>query len=346
MRAPDIKSIQTILLISCALMSLWACSGESEAEVEDRQGFFTAIYTDQMINAELAFDLDSVNYYKRQESENEVQGTFTLQLDTVLQVPVEIRSRGVTRKSMCPFPPLRVQLKKKAAKAHNWGDFRNYKLVTHCADSLKHEELLFREYLVYKMYEELTDISLRAQLLDVSYVTPGDTVRRHGILIENEEEMNHRLGLEELDIKKQNIQSIHFDHYKKFVLFQYMVGNTDWNLGTGHNTKYVLESGTNTPIVIPYDFDYCGLVNASYARPFSTLPIENVRERHFMYRGKKQDDFSAAIEEFKAKKQVWLGMVKEFPYLTDEGKTDIEGFLMQFFDLIESPDWKDQAFPS
>ncbi len=339
-----------IYLIGLAVVMAMAsgCSGEEEEVInEGAPGFLTSIYTDDVLPAELIFDLDSVLYYKDTDPDKERDGELVIDTgDSTLYVQVEIRTRGVTRKKMCSFPPLRVQLEKKAVRKYGWADFRNYKLVTHCSDSLREDELLFREYLVYKLYERLTNLSLRAQLLDLEYVTPNDTMRRFAVILENEEEMCDRLRLKELDIDKTKLTSIHFEHYKRFALFQYMVGNTDWNLGTGHNTKYVLEEGSSTPIVIPYDFDYSGLVNAPYATPYETLPIDDVRERYLMYRGKKSDDFSAIRDEFIALKDDWYKIVNDFEYLSEESKADVRSFLGEFFTVLEQPDWKDRMFPS
>jgi hypothetical protein len=158
--------------------------------------------------------------------------------------------------------------------------------------------------------------------------------------------MNDRLGLTELDVESSGLSRIHFDHYKRFALFQYMVMNTDWNLGSSHNTKFVLEEGSESPIVIPYDFDYCGLVNAPYARPYETLPIKNVRDRYFMYRGKKDDDFSSIVEEFVGKREALTSIVRDFPHLSEQSKADMLQCIDSFFETISQPDWKDQVFPS
>jgi hypothetical protein len=328
-----------------AVLTGCGAAAEGDNSKEMLPSFFTTMYQEQPVKAFLTVDLDSVIQFK--EEELEVEGRLELQLAQPLDLTVEVRSRGVTRKNYCTFPPLRVQLKKAVPAERGWGDYRNYKLVTHCSDSLRDEELLFREYLVYKMYEMLSKLSLRTQLVDMHYISmSGDTVRRHAFLIENEEEMNDRLGLQALDPESSSVKRIHFDHYKRFVLFQYMVGNTDWNLSSGHNTQYVLEPGSETPIVIPYDFDYCGLVNASYARPFPSLPIADVRERYFMYRGKKDDDFTQAVQEFRDLKESWYQVVNESSYLSQASKNDIIGFLDDFFEVIERPDWKNILFPA
>jgi hypothetical protein len=327
-----------ILTLSCS------SSDEDTSGGIGNTGFFTSIYRNTPIEATLIFDLDSLIQYK--ESGKEVQGTLSLNLEEQLTIPVELRARGVFRKKHCPFPPIRLQLKKAATLKNDWGDYRNYKLVTHCFDTTTTDELLLREFLIYKMYEQLSDMSFKTQLLRMQYLIEGDTLRHFAILIENELEMSERLGLQEMDIRKTRLKSIHFDHYKKFVLFQYMVGNTDWNLKEGHNTKYVLEDDSDTPIIIPYDFDCSGLVNAPYAMPYSTLPIEDVRQRYFMYQGKKTDDFDSTISGFIEQKESFYFLVNSFPYLSDYAKNDVLTYIGEFYEIIEDPDWKDQLFAS
>jgi len=332
-----------LIILGLFILSFSSC-GDDDAKENDNPGFFSVIYRDEPMEATLTFDLDSLNYYKT--SDKEVQGTLRLDLGESLIIPVELRARGVFRKKLCPFPPIRLQLKKAAVATFNWGPYRNYKLVTHCFDTTTTDELLMREYLIYKMYEEMSEISFRAQLFQMQYLVNGDTLRHFAILIENEEEMSDRLNLAEMDIEKTKLKRIHFDHYKRFVLFQYMIGNTDWNLNGGHNTKYVLEEGSDTPIIIPYDFDCSGLVNAPYAIPYPNMPISDVRERYFMYRGKKQDDFSKMISTFKEKKAALYALVNDFPHLSDHAKEDVTNYIGEFYDIIEQSDWKDQVFPS
>ncbi len=324
-----------LLILSCS-------SDDDDSKSNNNSGFFTSIYNDSPLDCTLSFDLDSLVYYK--DTKKEVQGILTIDDGNKLIVPVELRARGVFRKKLCPVPPIRLQLKKAAIAENNWGPYRNYKLVTHCFDTVTTDELLLREFLIYKMYEELSDMSFRAQLLRMHYLVRNDTIKHFAILVENESEMSARLGLQEMDIEKTKLKRVHFEHYKRFALFQYMVGNTDWNLGKGHNTKFVLEEGSDTPIIIPYDFDCCGLVNAPYAIPYSTIPIKDVRERYFMYRGKKTDDFTHVINMFLEKKEALFSMVNNFSYLSENARVDVLNYLGEFYTIIEQPNWKDQLF--
>ena len=50
-------------------------------------------------------------------------------------------------------------------------------------------------------------------------------------------------------------------------IFQYMIGNTDWSVPP--LPQYQTDAGKLIPFLSmpsPYDFDFCGLVNAEYAR--------------------------------------------------------------------------------
>ena len=59
------------------------------------------------------------------------------------------------------------------------------------------------------------------------------------------------------------------------MLFEYMIGNTDWSTYALHNMELVRkEDGDHLPI--PYDFDFSGLVNTIYANPDPKLGIASV----------------------------------------------------------------------
>lgn len=67
--------------------------------------------------------------------------------------------------------------------------------------------------------------------------------------------------------------------------FQFLIGNTDFSVFIRHNQK--LYSIGDKVILVPYDFDMSGLVNANYAVvsqiPNQKTKITDVTHRH--YRG-------------------------------------------------------------
>ena len=70
----------------------------------------------------------------------------------------------------------------------------------------------------------------------------------------------------------------------RLAIFNFMIGNYDWSV-PGHHNVLVIKSLEFDPyglgIAIPHDFDWTGLVNASYAIPAENVGTENVRERLF-----------------------------------------------------------------
>ena len=98
----------------------------------------------------------------------------------------------------------------------------------------------------------------------------------------------------------------------------------------------VLEKkSSEVPTPIPYDFDYCGLVNASYAVPHPQIPIKNVRERYLQWPGKDKTVLRPICEAFKAQKGTFLETCQSFEGLEDATKADMIRFIESFFEEME-----------
>ncbi len=254
------------------------------------------------------------------------------------QAELKVSSRGNTRKRHCDFPPLKFNFKKMALYDKGLNRFDHYKLVTHCKEDEMSENVLLREYLVYKLYQALTPNSLNAVEIKIRYEDNENkipAIEKHAFLIEPIEELCLREEVNHLDDPNLKLKSIHAEQYKLFTLFQYMIGNTDWNLSKRHNLKLV-QKKDESPIPIPYDFDYSGFVNAPYARPHPQLPIKNIRERLFQYRGGDRD-FTNVIQLFKDKKQALFNICNQFEYLDEANRKDMVNYLTSFYKIIEDP---------
>ena len=107
-----------------------------------------------------------------------------------------------------------------------------------------------------------------------------EDIETYGFLIEDEDELAERLGGEIVEIWGR--ESIHLpqENYKNFTIFQYMIGNTDWKIGFLHNIAMVqLKEDTTQLLVIPYDFDYSGLVDSYYGIPNPNLVQLSIKQR-------------------------------------------------------------------
>lgn len=253
---------------------------------------------------------------------------------------IKVKPRGVTRKQICDFPPLKLKFSKEDLAANELAAYNSLKLVGHCQEGEAFEQVLLKEYTVYKMYNALTEKSFKVQLVEITYMDSNAEVpasTHYGFLIENKKEMANRLNAKLRDKKETSLTQIDADQYRLFSLFQYMIGNTDWNLSKQHNLKLLIDQEKSSPIPIPYDFDFAGLVNSPSAKPYHSLPIKDVRERFFQYRGKRSVDFSKTYNLFKDKKEELMDLHEESNLLEEATKTEMTNYLATFFDLIEEP---------
>ena len=219
-------------------------------------------------------------------------------------------------------------------------DTDNIKLVTYCKDEQKFQDVVMKEYLNYQLYNEATDFSYNTTLTTVKYVdSEGEfpTIEKVGFMLEPTDVMAKRLGCRLLD-DDSPVKTIYKEHYKNFVVFQYMTGNTDWNLSGRHNIRLLKCDEDKGPIPVPYDFDYSGLVNAEYAKPHPMLPIENVTERLFQRRGSAEEDFSETYNVIKEKKGTYESITKNSPHLTDDVKNEAWSYIEEFYTNIDSPE--------
>jgi hypothetical protein len=199
-------------------------------------------------------------------------------------LPLRAKVRGNFRRSVtnCSFPPLLLDFPKKKTRNTVFEGQNKLKLVTHCQT----EEYVVREYLVYKLYNLLTDVSFRARLARVTY---ADSVGKRApethwaFLLEDEDAMAKRNGAVIYKQKQTNARYVDSLGMATVAVFEYLIGNTDWSVPFLHNIRLVAMSANSTPYPVPYDFDHAGIVDASYARPAEQLAIQSVRQR--LYRG-------------------------------------------------------------
>jgi hypothetical protein len=263
---------------------------------------------------------------------------------------IDLSARGISRRERgkCSFPPLRIKLKGKAGAASLFHRQRGIKLVTHCNAAEPYEQYLLREYAAYRLYNVLTPESFRVRLVRVTYVDDGKPLApKWGFFIEDADDAARRLGLRELTIEKIERRALDPRALARFALFQYMIGNTDWDVTTGpagsdccHNVK-LLSADQQSPtgiIPLPYDFDNSGLVAAPYAVPNEALPIYDVRTR--LYRGYCATNLLARTqaETFVQARPALEAVLGTIPGLSAMSRRAMLTYLDPFFSTIASPE--------
>ena len=215
------------------------------------------------------------------------------------------------------------------------------KLVTHCRSRHDlYEQNVLKEYLAYKLYNLFAEESYYVRLVHVTYADVKgklDTLNKMAFLIEPTKQMAQRNGCERLQVS--NIHQTKTNKHKTMVMaiFQYLIGNTDWSVWVQHNTILLKEDTSPVPIVVPYDFDWSGLVNPPYAVPSEFLPIETVRTR--LYRGYCRTDaeLQPALNEFIQSKDEIYQTCNSIPFLSEKELKKVLKYIDDFYKIIENP---------
>ena len=165
---------------------------------------------------------------------------------------------------------------------------------------------------------------------------------KYAFLIESTKELEERLQASEINQFSIGMKDINPQRAQELALFQYMIGNADWQLPFMHNVKLFKKDNVEFPIAVPYDFDCAGLVNSTYAKPNPDFQQKDVRER--IYMASNKDFLPETIELFKEKKSVFISLIHDFELLNEASKADLLEFVQIFYDILESKKQSRKAF--
>jgi hypothetical protein len=259
-------------------------------------------------------------------------------LDTVIVI-AGFKTRGEFRKMRinCDTPPLRIKFDRKNIRNTIFQGHDDLKLVTHCRKNREiYETYLLKEYLLYRLYNYITDFSYKVRLLKVTYRDIKgvvDPFTRFGFFIEGTKKMAKRNNTEEIETRGIPKENTDYDISNLFYLFQYMIGNTDWSITALHNVK-MLVSNKSDYIPVPYDFDFSGVIGTPYALPDSALPIISVRQRCWRGPGRTQEELATTFEFFNEKKDEIYTMYRKFSYLNEKQINSILKYYDKFYTII------------
>jgi hypothetical protein len=256
---------------------------------------------------------------------------------TVISEDIRLYARGHFRRDNCTIPPIMLNFHNPTSPKLN--TLGKLKLVIGCGNASDDEQLILKEYLIYKIYNLLEEKSFRNRLVKVDYRDTRGRVKpfsQFAFLIEDDAEMAARNKC----IKKDNQQWLTENTNRKTMtivaVFEYMISNGDWSVPNNHNTRLIFENANPgaLPHVVPYDFDHSGFVNAGYALPNELLGTETVTER--VYRGfpRTMEELQSAFEVYRNKKEAITSMVTNFSLLKERTRKEIVSYLEEFYKTI------------
>ncbi len=302
---------------------------------------FRLFQDEEPLEITLVFDLKS--YFRDNPKQGYLKANITFysgKKDSISK-DIRLRTRGIFRKEYCTFAPIELNFKKVDFGYSDLNKISKIKLVPQCKTGIENEKYVLREYLIYKLFNLMTDTSFRVRLLKINYVDSEKkkkTISQYAFFIEPVEMLAERTKSVQIKSKFLNQKTILPYVMDRLAIFNYMIGNFDWAVPGQHNIKIIKPLIVDTlqlGIAIPYDFDWTGFVNASYAVPDDKIVgVETVRERLFLGVCRSRSVYEKDLRVFIAKKDEFYRRINEFPYLDKRDKKDIINYLDEFYDHI------------
>ena len=306
------------------------------------KGVSALFQNQQILQIKLSYSNKDLN--KNTNDSTYIKSNLSYQLDdnSWKSLEIDLRARGNFRRKRCYFLPLKIKIDKSIRKGTLFTDNKKLKLVMPCFNQKNANDNVVNEYIAYKLFEIISPFHFKTRLTNIDFTE----IRRKKII-------NHSLkGFFIEDIKK--VAKRHNGKVlKRFVhplqqeeitsvknaFFQFMIGNTDFSVAYQHNGKLLFID--KKTIVIPYDFDLSGLVDASYAvvSEIQKEPLDINKVTQRMYRGFKRDPriFKQVRNEFLDNKIKILQTMDSYESIFNDPKEFLiaKDFILDFFKIIE-----------
>ena len=266
------------------------------------------------------------------------------------EMPIELKRRDGWRAqhTNCRIPTLFVRFSPETAQGTPFEGLSTLALTSHCGKGVMvegnrsielpsdFEPYVINEYLGYRLYNVLTEASLRVRLVRIRYFNPDNprqTSTRDAFFAEHFDSLAKRNAATLLPVGSLDYARLDADAANEVALFQFMIGNTDWSIEQQENIVILqMQDGRQVPVL--YDLDQSGLVNAHYAKPAPDLPIRTVRERVFLGHCYPGFDWEALFGQFIGNEDEMKIVLSQVPGLRRGDRRVAGVYLDEFFDLL------------
>ncbi len=320
-----------LLLLLAFLLVLTNVKGSVPAGKPD-----TLFLSDEILNIELRSDFTAIRadtsedpvFYDGRLIYHEPGGK-------TKKFQVKVRARGDFRRNpeICSFPPIMVNFKKKEVRNTIFEGEDKLKLVTPC----QREEDVLEEFLIYRMYNLVTPMSYKVRLAKIRYydnATEEELFERYSFFIEDDDRLAERFNakkfegfLTPFDLDRENFMFMS--------VFEYLIGNKDWFISSRRNVTILRPDDTTKALyVVPYDFDFASLIDASYTKP------RNVQERYLstrrVFKGLcyTREEFEKTFQTFRNLKPVFESLFNVEELISRYTRNRNLYYLDEFYETI------------
>jgi hypothetical protein len=239
----------------------------------------------------------------------------------VLDIRAKTRGHFRLQPRICDFPSLHLNFEREQVEQTLFAGQNRIAIVTHCRDDESDfEQFTLQEYLIYRSLNELTNRSVRVRLARATYVDADgkrDALTRYMFFLEPFDMAAARHGWAILEVP-----AVPPSEHDPFGLplvevFQFLIGNTDWSPFEKSTDGYCCHNGkligtmAGPVFLLPYDFDWSGVISAPYARPAPKVGVRNVRQRRYWGICRPAEEFAPVFEHFNDRRQamyeLWRG---------------------------------------
>ncbi|MES1217994.1 MAG: hypothetical protein ABUT20_20980 [Bacteroidota bacterium] len=293
---------------------------------------------DRVINMSLSVDIKNLLAAKKDTTYVPASVSVAFPDSSTVNENIRMRPKGIFRRQNCYLASLQLDFKNPTSPVLS--PLKKLKLIGGCGKNSGDEQLLLKEYLVYKLYNLFTDMSFRVRLANVTYKDTREKAKpytQYAFFIEDIDELAKRNECKE---KKNGVQTQQTNRKQMTLVafFQFMVGNTDWSVPTLHNIKLITAKKDSIPVpyVIPHDFDYTGFVNASYAIPPEMFETTKITER--VYRGfpRTPEEIDEMRNIFLAKEAQVKSLIADFKLLNNGEKKEALDYIDEFYSIAKN----------
>ncbi len=298
-----------------------------------KTSIFQSLTADEMPKITMEMDFTTVKANKKTNT----YFPATLTTSNGKKWELEVKSRGKYRRKTCEFPPLKLKFKKKMLKSEGLDTLNEVKLILPCFDSDLGSDLVVKEYLIYKMFESLTQACVKVKLIKLTLMDThtGKKYEAMAMLAEDEEETNNRLKGQVVEQYGLPVDSLQMNQLALVVMFEYMIGNTDWDISMIRNVRTIRATESGKIVIIPYDFDFSGFVSAPYASPSSDSGLKSVRDRFMYTNGVDQEHLRKATKRLLSARKDFIALCR-CKHLSRNDQDNIINYIESFFAKAES----------
>jgi len=257
---------------------------------------------------------------------------------------LQMRARGNWRQENCFLTPVKFKIDKAQRENTLFDGNKELKMVLPCRNNDLGQDYVLKEFMAYKLYEVVSPYHFKTRRVTIDFTdVKGKNEKQYnleGFVIEDISRVAKRCNAKRM---KRNVHPQQQDDIccTQNDFFQYLIGNTDYSVAYQHNEKLIFLEETNATVPVPYDFDMCGLVDASYAVVSQVgdevLPNTDVTQR--VWRG-----FKRPPGVYEQVRQMYLSKESEFMATVDGMKGSFRNekefekarkYVQDFFEVLK-----------